>query len=591
MLLYITIPILLLTILFFKLRKSTDTALRTAYDYIVIGAGSSGCVVASRLSEDKTKTVLLLEAGSSDNVDPKIGIPGCYIELQRTGYDWNFQMQPQDHGAKAWNVIRCPRGKCLGGSSTINGMAYCRGDSSDYDSWEKLGAEGWGWTDVLPYFLKSEDNSVPSHKGSPYHNSGGLLPVSEQRFSQPIMMDIIKAGLELGYKEVDVSSGKDIIGFGRFPATIKNDTRVSTSKSFLKAAIGRPNLTVVTGAHVNKIELENKRAVGVHFIKDKTPTYVGANKEVIVSAGAVCSPQILMLSGIGPKSHLEDVDIECVQDLPVGDNLQDHYAFLLKATIANKDDTIIVSDAGVPTLINYMLGRKSILASNGLDSTAFLRTELDKDTEWPDLQLHIAPCFNFGGTEERSLFSVKNAELGTKLGFDKPLKEQMQQAGITFMPSLLHPRSIGSIRLRDSNPRHPPCIDPNYLEDQYDVDVLVKGMRLVKKLVDTSALKEKGVKLLNIQMPGVSEEEYSDVNMTEYIRHFGGTLYHVCGSCKMGSADDPTAVVDPKLRVRGIEGLRVVDASIMPHIVSGNTNAPCIMIGEKAADLIQMDSK
>ncbi|XP_072017515.1 uncharacterized GMC-type oxidoreductase Mb1310-like [Amphiura filiformis] len=399
------------------------------------------------------------------------------------------------------------------------------------------------------------------------------------------------AGLrvELGYNEVDFNTGNNI-GFGRTNTTITEKAqRCDTSRAFLEPARSRPNLTIVPNAHVTKIVIENKKAVGVQFLMGKEAKSVTVTKEVVLSAGAIGSPQILMLSGIGPKSHLEDIGIDCIHDLPVGDNLQDHNGIQVRADVDTDSGALTIAELGsIVTMAKYLFGAQSVLSTNGVEACGFYKTKVEDDIEWPDMQIHFVSTFYITGDDEEQFIPLSNKKFYPFFGHDVPKRQRLSREGVTFIPTLLHPRSNGTIRLKSSNPLDPPTIDPRYFKDDHDVKVMVEGVRMCKRLAETDAMKSKGTQIVNLQMPELPEDdEFSDENLSAYCRHFCCTIYHPIGTCKMGAADDNTAVVDPQLRVHGIDGLRVIDASVMPHLTSGNTNAPTIMIGEKGADLLK----
>ncbi|XP_072045746.1 alcohol dehydrogenase [acceptor]-like isoform X2 [Amphiura filiformis] len=350
----------------------------------------------------------------------------------------------------------------------------------------------------------------------------------------------------------------------------------------------RDNLHVITNAYVNKILIEDKKAVGVEYSLGEKHETVRCTKEVALCGGTVKSPQILMLSGIGPRSHLKSLGIECIADLPVGKNLQNHMSCQLKGHTNDEIDVLSVNDAMDPKYQEqYDLDQTGLLSSNVIESVAFIQTGLEKDIEWPDLQLFTLPMYYTSGPDEPTILGIKSKDLYPVFGYDDNQTDAMAHKGFTMLPFMLHPKSVVEITLASTDPKEPPIIDPHYLEDPHDVKVLAEGLRFSKRLAETGAMKAIGAQTIDIMMPGASGDAYSDENLEKYIRHIATTAYHQVGTCKMGSNDDVTAVVDPKMRVRGIKGLRVIDASIMPHLTSGNTNAPCIMIGERGADFIK----
>jgi choline dehydrogenase len=496
------------------------------FDYIVVGAGSSGCVVANRLTETPDVSVLLLEAGGPDT-KPEIHDPKGYGSLQGTEVDWQYSTEAEPHldGRK----IPWPRGKVLGGSSSINFMLYVRGHRLNYDHWKSLGNDGWGYEDVLPLFRRSEDNE---RGASEYHGKDGLLSVIDSPCRTGACSVFVQAAMELGYAgpDWDFNGARQENGAGLYQATIKNGKRHSAAAAFLTPFLNRPNLTARPWSHVTRLIVESRRVVGVEYVRDKEVRVVRARREVIVSAGAVDSPKLLLLSGLGPADELRTLGIKVTADLPgVGRNLIDH----MYLGVSHRTRQTLSVGAG------------------GESSGLFLKTGLGYNLTVPDLQFHAE--FPDGGLFE-------------------------------FYPTLVQPRSAGIIRLRSNDPSAPPLIRANYLEHEADVEVFLKGIEFSRALAATKAF---SALLQPEEAPGKSAKTKTE--LTQYIRQKATTIYHPVGTCKMGR--DNMAVVDPQLRVRGIVGLRVADASIMPTIVNGNTNAPCIMIGEKAADLIKQSRR
>ncbi|MBN3943088.1 GMC family oxidoreductase N-terminal domain-containing protein [Nostoc sp. NMS9] len=501
--------------------------IKNQYDYIVIGAGSAGCVVANRLTEEPETTVLLLEAGKEDT-KPEIQIPSECTNLPGSEVDWGYFSEPEPYLNN--RKIFCPRGKVLGGSSSINFMTYIRGNYHDYNHWRELGNPGWSYQDILPYFKKSENQQ----RGvSEYHGVDGELSVTDVISPSAISQRFVDACVTMGYDENPDFNGMQQSGAGPFQVTIKDGKRHSTAAAFLVPILKRPNLTTMTGALVTRLLFEGTCTVGVEYLHESILHQVRVNKEVILSAGAFDSPKLLMLSGIGNAEYLQAMGIPVVVDLPgVGQNLQDHVC--------------------VP--VPYEATQD--LHSNGIAETGlFLHSEGHLDAA-PDLELIFAP-----------ILRVPPSYPNSGLGF-------------TGIIVLTHPQNVGSISLRSSDPKDTPMIWLNYLQSQSDVQKLVDGIKLIRKLFHTSAFDEfRGREVA----PGA--DVTSDEALVAYIREVCGTVYHPIGTCKMGT--DPMAVVDPELRVHGVKGLRVVDASIMPTLITGHTNAPTIMIGEKAADLIK----
>jgi choline dehydrogenase len=518
------------------------------YDYIIIGAGSAGCVLANRLSEDPSVKVLLLEAGGRDN-RKEIHIPVAFSKLFKGPCDWTYFTEPEPQlGNRA---LYWPRGKVLGGSSSINAMIYIRGHRADYDQWRDLGNPGWGYADVLPYFKKSEDQE---HGASEYHGASGPLHVRDLRTVNPLADAFIAAGEEAGFQRNPDFNGASQEGFGLYQVTQSEGKRHSAAGAFLHPVMSRKNLTVRTDVHVFGIYFEGKRAAIVSFQQGSGSLQERAEREIILCAGAVGSPQLLMLSGIGPAENLRQMDIPVVCDLPgVGRNLQDHpacavvYECTKPVSLANAEE--------YSNMMRYLMFKKGPLTSNVAEAGAFIKTSVQSQV--PDLQFH----FGVGYFVEH--------------GF-----QQIQGHAFTIGPTLLHPHSRGEIRLRSSNPLDAPSIRANYYADPRDIETMLEGVKLTRTLASTKAFDiYRGAEL----HPG--PEAKDDSALRAHIARFTETLYHPVGTCKMGQ--DAAAVVDSELRVHGIEGLRVVDASIMPTVIGGNTNAPTMMIAEKAADLIK----
>ena len=511
------------------------------YDYVIVGAGSAGAAIASRLTEDPSIRVALIEAGAADTAD-EIHIPAAFGSLFKSEWDWDLDTEPEPElgGRRAY----LPRGKMLGGCSSMNAMIYIRGNSADYDRWAADGATGWGYDDVLPYFRRSEDNE---RGDDDFHGAGGPLSVSESRSMNPLCDAWVDAGVEAGFKHNEDFNAGDQLGVGRFQVTQRNGMRCSAAVAYLHPHMERPNLTVLTESHTTKVLFEENRAVGVEVARGSEVEQIHAEREVILSAGAYGSAHLLLLSGVGPAAQLEAFGIPLIADLPVGERMQDHYMVMLNYLTDRETLMTAASEENVALLQSEGRGP---LTSNIGEAGGFFETR--EGLEGPDVQFHSAPCF------------FKEEGLGAQ-----------DQQGFAVGPCVLKPTSTGTVTLRSPNPLAAPRIQHNYLGSEEDRQSIVAGLRTALKIASQPAMKEV-ITGDHVVPAGDSDEE-----LLAFARRVGQTLYHPTSSCSIGY------VVDPELKVLGVDGLRVADASVMPTITRGNTNAPTIMIGEMAADLIK----
>jgi choline dehydrogenase len=531
-----------------------------AYDYIVTGAGSAGCVLAARLTESGKYRVLLLEAGGPDT-NMWIHIPMGYAKtFVDPNVNWKFESEPE---AELNNrTMYQPRGKVLGGTSSINGMIYMRGNAADYDQWRQLGNEGWDYESVLPYFRKAEDNE---RGGDRFHGAGGPLRVSNQPYEWEAAKLLLEACKQAGIPPNPDFNGAKQEGCGYYQTTTRDKRRWSTAAAYLNAAKQRSNLVVQTHAHASRILFEGTKAVGVEFHTPQGMRTARASREVIVSGGAYGSPQLLQVSGVGPAQHLTDLGIPVVLDLPgVGSNLQDHFNTFCTFRISRNLSLNALQHSVTHRLkagAQYFLLRSGPMTGNGMYVGALVRS--DERLERPDLQFNI---------------SVWSTVARTGKGIISH-----PHPGISISPVDLAPEGRGSVRLRSKDALAPPVIQFNFLRSERDMRVMIAGVRIARKIAAQPALQELVVEETS---PGTRIE--SDDEIAADVRERGVSNLHPVGTCGMGRG--PMAVVDPRLRVHGLTGLRVVDASIMPVIIAGNTNAPTIMIAEKASDMIKEDA-
>lgn len=523
------------------------------FDYVIVGGGSAGCVLANRLSADPDVTVALLEAGPTD-WNMLIHMPGGYAMLMKLGMaNWSYTTEPQPHLNN--RRLFWPRGKVLGGSSSINAMIYIRGVPSDYDLWAQLGNTGWGWSDVRPYFLKAE--AYTGERGE-HHSAEGPLQVSRIGVTTPLSSAWVTAGQQAGYPYTGDFNGEQQEGFGPMDCTLTNGKRASAAVCYLRPALQRPNLTVITKAQATRILIEKGRAVGVEYARGRAKHEVRAASEVIVSGGAINSPQLLLLSGIGPADEVAKVGITPVHDLPgVGKNLQDHLhgAVKVNATKPVSLYSALRPHAMAYHVMQYWLTKTGPVSTMGLEALAFLKTRPEAIA--PDVQYHFVPVL-----------------------YEDHGRTILSRHGYMAYYNMQRPVARGEIVLKSADPLAHPAIQPNYFDNEEDRRVLREGLRIAREVLRQPAFDAyRGLEFA----PGPAVQ--TDADIDAYHRSTAESIYHPVGTCKMGI--DPMAVVDPELKVRGLEALRVVDASIMPRLISGNTNAATIMIAEKAAAIIR----
>lgn len=565
----------------------SNSKLVTNYDFIVIGAGSAGCVLANRLSENSNWTVLLIEAGPDQTTIMDVPMFVQYLQLSDS-INWKYLSERSENEycqSMHNNQCHLPRGKVMGGSSVLNYMIYTRGNRRDYDGWAEKGNVGWSFDEVRPFFEKFENNTTPEAG----LGVGGPVTISYPSYRSKMGSGFVEALLEMGLQQRNYNGEKQV-GVSYMQTTTKEGYRVSANRAYIDPVRGRTNLHISTRSQVTKIIVDpiTKRAKGVQILRDNKIVTANANKEVILSAGAIGSPQLLMLSGIGPATHLKDAKIQPIVDLPgVGENLMDHVSPGFFQFSVNLTTTPLIEVRDIEPWLSYFKNSSGLLGLPGAcESIAFFDSANLTSTKnlYPDMEFFEISAGLHEAREVRTNLALKAKDF---IQLYQPLSASNAKVfGIGMF--MLRPRSRGHIKLRDANPSSYPRITPNYYADPNDLAITIRGIRIMEQLEKTQAFRQMNATLLRTTSPGCDHLDYgTDTYWECYLRHLTFTIYHYSGTCKMGGSDDKLAVVDPRLRVRGVKGLRVVDASIMPELVSGHPNAAVLMIGEKAAAMIK----
>ncbi|XP_055541002.1 glucose dehydrogenase [FAD, quinone]-like [Wyeomyia smithii] len=569
-------------------QKYSNEQLLNVYDFIIVGGGNAGAALANRLSEIPQWNVLLIEAGGRDNILSDVPLFAAY--LQSTALNWNFVAEKENGSCQAIENQRCamPKGKGLGGSTILNYMIYNRGNPADFDDWAAAGNIGWSYRDVLPYFRKLERISFDDRNLTPQRGKKGPLTIEYVRYRSSLVHAFVEANKQLGRNVVDYN-GDTQIGVDYLQATTKHGRRVTSASAYLDPVSTRPNLHILTNARATKviIDPQTKTARGVEYLWHKRNLTVFARKEVILSAGSFQSPQLLMLSGIGPKEHLEKVGIPVLVDLPVGETMKDHLSLLPLSFLTNTSQQSFDTDRlGAQEMIEYLtLGNGTLTVPGAVEALAFIKSNLSNEIrDIPDIELFFvggSPASDYGT-------GVVRGSAWEKTLYDQVYKPLEGKDAFSIAIMLFNPKSKGRIRLKDNNPLHWPLIYSNLLSEKDDIMTMIEGIKEALRIVETPAMKRIGARIINTQLPSCTQFPFGTDQYWEcLIRSLATTLHHQVSTCKMGPSGDQEAVVSPKLRVKGIKRLRVVDASVMPTIITGHTQAPVYMIAEKASDMIK----